>query len=104
MSAGCRGSTHPPCGEYHLSAHAQCRLRQRGLSKGDVDLILNYGEMVADGYVVSQVAIERARAELKSKLSRLERLKNVAVVEDLGEVITVYRADKKRLRKLRNRH
>jgi uncharacterized lipoprotein YmbA len=67
-------------------------------------LILNYGEMVADGYVVSQVAIERARAELKSKLSRLERLKNVAVVEDLGEVITVYRADKKRLRKLRNRH
>ena len=84
--------------------HAECRLRQRGLSHQDVELILHYGEMVSDGYVMSRKAIDSRKAEFKPEIARLERLRDVTVIEDAGQVITAYRADKRRLRKLRNRH
>ena len=92
------------CGEYRITVHAESRLRQRGLSRWDLELILTHGEAISDGYVMSRIAIDNRTAELKSELARIERLRDVTVIEDSGDVITLYRADKRRLRKLRNRH
>lgn len=81
-----------------LSHHASARLRQRGMRPSDIELIRRCGEPVADGYVVTNKAIARLRAQLQ----RLERLCDVAVIEVDDVIVTVYRADRRRIKRLKD--
>lgn len=82
-----------------LTFHVQARMRQRGLRADDIELIRRCGDPVTEGFVVTAKAVQRARAELQ----RLERLAGLAVIEIDNTVITVYRADKTRVRRLKSR-
>lgn len=86
---------------FELSHHAVERQQQRGISCRDIELVLHYGEAVDDGFVLSDRALARARREIKRVLQRLDHLAGVAVIEEGGTLVTTYRADARRLRRLR---
>lgn len=85
-----------------LSAHAQVRMHQRGVKLGDLELVRALGEQVSDGYLISDKAIEQGRLILRAQMQQLERLRGLALIEITGCVVTVYRADKKRIKRLRS--
>lgn len=84
-----------------LTKHADVRMRQRGLTIEDLELVANYGERVAEGAVMTGKALDRAQHDLKRKLQRLDHLKGLAVIHKEDRLITAYRADKRRMRRLR---
>ena len=65
----------------HYTFHADMRVRQRGFSPKDVGLVIQYGEIVNDGYLLTSKAVEHRKATLKKELQRLDKLRNVAVIE-----------------------
>jgi len=83
------------------SGHMDERQRQRGIGNADVELVMRYGEAVDDGFVLSDRALELARCDIKRVLQRLDHLAGVAVIEQGGTLVTVYRADARRLKRLR---
>jgi len=95
--------------DLQFSDHADQRLHQRGLRPCDLDLILTYGEWVEDGCLLSGRAIHNARRALRHQgergaLQRMDHLRNVTVILEGNTVVTVYRADARRLRRLRAGH
>lgn len=84
--------------EICLSNHAQERMRQRGISNADVDLVRAFGTPVDDGYIVTRKDVECLEQEVH--VQRLERLVDTAVIEQEGTIVTVYRASKQRRRRL----
>lgn len=88
---------------HALTAHAETRMRQRGLRGADLDLILNCGTQVApDAYLLTRADTQHEIALLKRKIQCLERLcGGMAIVE--GEtVVTCYHAHQnEQRRKLR---
>lgn len=91
------------------SLHAAQRQQQRGFKASDVELVMTWGEDVEDGFVLSDRALKRARKELgkageKAALQRLERIRGMTLIEQGNTLVTIYRADRKRLRRLRSGH
>ena len=89
-----------------VSQHARARCRQRGLTAEDVALVMEFGESVDDGYVMTRKVLQSAQTELhmqnrKRQIQLLDHLKGIAVIEAGHQIITAYRADKKRIRRLR---
>jgi len=85
-----------------ISFHARQRLRQRGLREADLDRMRTSGEEFSDGYLMSNRAISERVASLKGEIQRLERLKGVTLIEEDNTLVTVYRADRKRCRRILN--
>ena len=83
-----------------MTRHAAARIRQRGLTDSDLKLIRAVGEPVEDGFVMTNRAIDLQIQKIRSEVTRIERLRGVALIECADTVITVYRADKKRVRRL----
>ena len=86
---------------FELSFHAAKRQRQRGVSNTDLELVMRYGESVDEGFVLSDRALALARRDIKRILQRLDHLAGVAVIEQDGTLVTTYRADSRRVRRLR---
>lgn len=87
-----------------FSQHAAARIRQRGLPERDVELIRKAGGELVEGFVMTNRAVEQRLHELREEMSRIERLHGVALIENESLVITVYRADSARIRKLCSKH
>lgn len=83
-----------------LSRHAQERMQQRGLSPEDLGLVRTFGQMVDDGYVMTNKALEARKKALLKELQRLERLRGMAVIELDSVTVTAFRADKGRIKRL----
>jgi hypothetical protein len=93
-------SSSDPSPSLHLSAHADGRLRQRGLRASDVALVLEHGTPVRDGVLLRGRDVAAAEAEMKRTLARLHRLRGTFVALAGGTVLSVYRPAKVRRRKL----
>ena len=79
-----------------ISSQAVRRVRREGLKLIDLDLVLPYGERLAEGYYMSDDALYQAlqsiRVDNSSALrERLSRLRNVVVVEMMDTILTTYR-------------
>lgn len=85
-----------------MSRHAEARIRQRGIPPGAVELLWQFGEPVDDGYVLTDHAIEEACRRLRAQMTQLGKLRGVALIESDSIVVTVFRADSKRIRRLRS--
>lgn len=83
-----------------ISKHARRRLQQRGYRESDIDLILQSGEEGPEAYVLKSKDVDRVERELKWRISRLRRLQGSAVIVQEDTVLTVYRPDKARRRRL----
>ena len=86
---------------FKLTAHAICRLSQRGLTARDVEIVRCHGMQIRDGFLMTRKAIEKRQAELKHEIQRLERLDGVAVIEEQAHVITAYRAAETAAKRMR---
>ena len=74
-----------------FSQHAQVRMRQRGLSERDIELIVRCGSTVRRGLrLLRGQDIDHEMRRLKRRIQDLERLRNCAVVMDDNTVITCY--------------
>jgi hypothetical protein len=92
-----------------VSRHAFKRCEQRGLQLKGLDLVMEFGEPVNDGFLMTHCAVRAALQVLrqegrKKDIQHLSHLHNVAVIEEKGVVLTAFRADKKRIRRLRAGH
>lgn len=92
-----------------ISRHAFKRTNQRGIQLKGLHLVLEFGEPVDDGYLMTHGALNEAYRELgqqgrKKDIQHLARLSNIAAIVEQGVVVTAYRADKKRARRLMAGH
>lgn len=83
-----------------ISHHANARMRQRGYKNDDLRLIRSYGSPVNDGYFLLRKDVRSARTDAGRDYQRLERLAGTALIELEGTIVTIYRADKYRRKKL----
>lgn len=92
-----------------ISQHANARCRQRGLTLAAVALVMEFGEGVDDGYLMTAKVMRSACKALsiqrrRKDIQKLDHLRDVAVIDVDDTILTVYRADKKRIRRLRAGH
>jgi hypothetical protein len=83
-----------------LSHHALTRMDQRAIRQGDVDLIRLIGTEVPDGFIVLDRDRQEAERTLQLLLDRVRRLAGTRMVVAGERVVTVYRADKQKERRL----
>ena len=79
-----------------ISSHTVRRVCREGLKLVDLELVLEYGERLAEGYHMSDNAISQAlQSAPDTALAGLEehlcRLRNVVVVEVMDTILTTYR-------------
>jgi hypothetical protein len=86
------------------SKHAQARARQRGYRDSDIDFVMKHGTAVDDGSFLSDGDSHRAIEKLKQKIQKFSRLKGTVVIQRGDTVVTVYRPDKCRTKKLMGRY
>ena len=91
-----------------FSSHAQARMRQRGLSKQDIELIVQCGSVARRGLrLLRGKDIDHEIKRIKRRMQDLERLRNCAVVIEDDRVITCYhlfgRAGRRSLRRISRR-
>lgn len=82
------------------SKHIKKRVRQRGLCEKDFDVISQAGEEFQDGYLMSTRAVSERIGRLKAEIQRLERLRGIVLIEQEDTFVTVYRADRKRCKRI----
>jgi len=91
--------------ELHFTNHAEDRMRQRGLRKADVGLVLSVATQITDDafFLTDKDAareIERRRREIQ----QLERLRGSKFIVESGALITLYHTTSKSLRAVSKRY
>jgi len=84
----------------HFSQHAVERLAQRGLAASDIDLIMEIGSEVPDGYIVRTKDRQALEQTLKRLLERVRRLERKRLVVQNGCLVTAYRSSSRNERRL----
>ena len=77
-----------------ITTHADVRMNQRGITRNQLDLVLEHGEPEGDKLVLSAKSARERMAALKQEMKRLEAVANkggISVVMDGEAVITTYR-------------
>lgn len=87
----------------NLTRHAEERLRQRGYRERDLAIVLNYGTTCDEAVVLTDADVSRAIAEKKREIRDLERLRGTALVVEGSVATTVYRPDRRRMRRFLSR-
>lgn len=77
-----------------VSRHAEERMRQRGFTNRDVELVCTYGTPIPDGYLVTR-GDAKELATVPGERQRGERLLGAVVIEQEGVIVTVFRANKR---------
>ena len=86
-----------------VTKHALQRFDQRGLALSDVDLILEIGSEVKDGYLVRARDRQAAERLVKDLLDRIRRVEGRRLVVTDGSIVTGYRAHGREARRLLRR-
>ena len=72
--------------------HAQTRMQQRGLRKGDVELIVDFGTQIADdAYLLRRQDVAREIEVRRREIQVLGRLRDHKVVVVNNTIVTCYR-------------
>ena len=87
-------------GDFALSRHAEDQARQRGYRESDLELIVDFGTPVHDGYVVTPKDVAAFEAWAKQKAVRMRKLSGSFVSVDQSTITSVYRPAKPKRRRL----
>ncbi len=79
-----------------ISSQSVRRVYREGLKLADLDLVLQYGERLVEGYYLSDEALNQALTNLcdtnyPGVRKRLKQLHNLVVVEMMGTILATYR-------------
>ncbi|KAA6184218.1 DUF4258 domain-containing protein [Thiohalocapsa marina] len=77
-----------------MSVHAEGRMRQRGFTRHDVELVCRYGTLVGDGLLMTQDAV-RELCFNSGEQQRGERLLGAVAIVQGGTIVTVFHAERK---------
>lgn len=80
--------------------HVEERAQQRGFRDGDLELIARLGTATEDGVVLRRRDVDQVRAVTRRLLSDLERLQGAAVIVQEDAIVSVYRPDRKKMRRM----
>jgi len=83
-----------------LSHHAEVRARRRGFRHRDLDLVVEFGTPVREGFVLTGRDVQAFEAAVKQTLRSLRHLQGTFVVVAEDKVASVYRPDGPKLRRL----
>ena len=89
--------------ETKLTLHARMRIRQRGFRERDVDLILEQGTLTHDGVILTRKHVADLVADYRRKIADLTRLSGAAVFSEDGVVVSIYRPDASKFRRMTSR-
>lgn len=81
------------------SRHAEECLRQRGYRERDLETVMACGTVCAEAIVLTGKDVNRAIEATKREIQNLERLRGTSVIVQGGVVKTVYRPDRRRIRR-----
>lgn len=84
----------------NLSRHGCERLAQRGFHTSDIDLILEIGSEVDDGFIVREKDLQEIERTVKSFMNRVRRLKGKRLVVSDGCLVTAFHAKPSEERRL----
>lgn len=77
---------------FKFTKHGSMRAAQRNIKERDLEIIMNLGSEVADGYLMLECNCQAAERELKKQLEIIRRLKGKRLVVKDGKVVTVFHA------------
>ncbi len=80
--------------------HVEERARQRGFKAGDLDLVAQLGTPTQDGVVLRRRDVDQVRSVLRRLLGDLERLEGSAVIIQEDAIVSVYRPERKKMRRM----
>lgn len=86
--------------QVRISNHACQRMAQRGLQITDIDLILQLGSEVDDGFMVLKKDLDGAERSITAVLNRIRKLRSKRLVISDGCLVTAYHADSAKERKI----
>jgi len=87
----------------HITKHAESRMRQRSISKSDVDLIVLIGSRIGESYLIREKDYQSVEHALKRILHRVRRLRGKRLVVSDGRLVTAFHATKQQHRALNRR-
>ena len=82
------------------SKHAQVRARQRGYRDSDIDFVIKHGTNVDDGSFLTDGDVHKAIEKRKQEIQQFSRLKGTVVIVSGDTIVTTYRPDKRRTKRL----
>ena len=82
-----------------VTGHALVRMGQRGYRGSDIELVLAYGTESREAVVLTRSDVKQGVRTLKGQIQALERLNGTAVVTAREVIQTVYRPDKRRMKR-----
>lgn len=80
--------------------HVTERAQQRGFREGDLELIAQLGTATEDGVVLRRRDVDQVRTVVRRLLSDLERLEGSALIVQDDAIVSVYRPDAKKLKRM----
>lgn len=83
-----------------LTRHAETRIRQRGLTEKDIDVVLEIGADTGDAVVLTNRIVDAQIAAHKRSIAQLERLRGAAVIVEGDAVLTAYRPRRWKMRRM----
>ncbi len=83
-----------------ISHHAEERARQRGFRHKDLELVMELGTPIHDGFLLTGSDVERFECAMKQELRKLRRLRCTFVAITGDTVMSVYRPDGPKRRRL----
>jgi hypothetical protein len=98
--------SHSLSSNYHLTAHAELRMQQRGIAPRLIELVLRYGRMIYSRGLAFRVIGHKEVDRYARDGIDLSRAEGIHVlVETDGSVITAYRNhDLRKIRPGKRRH
>jgi hypothetical protein len=86
-----------------MTQHAAMRTAQRNISANDLELAIRIGTEVHDGILVREKDVQSFVCELKHQINQAQRLVGLRIVNNGHDVITAYRAQRRKLKQLLRR-
>lgn len=72
--------------------HAQARMKQRGIRRADVEIIVESGTVIRPGFhLLRECDVDREVQQCKRRIQALKRVRNCAAVVEGRVLITCYR-------------
>jgi hypothetical protein len=89
--------------DFYLTTHAAERVRQRGLRDRDLELVFECGTPTQEAVLLTGKDVAREIETCRRRMAQLERLRGTALIVAESVVVTVYRPDTERTKRLLGR-
>ncbi len=83
-----------------ISHHSEVRMQQRAIRPSDLAFLESHATAVGDGYMLTNKHVQSIEDEASKNVACARRLRGVYVVLADDCILTVYRADRRKVRKL----